>query len=167
MFQGCFLWSALLVKILPAYSFTLFVYLSANSLYHKGGGREMQTSPLDYFKNHSDMYSGEWPTLAEVFRISAKMQGDKTAFRAFVPKPHDYSYKTADTLACELAQILIDSGVKAGDKVGVTGKNSPEWALAWLSALYAGAVVVPVDVQLKNEEISELMKRADVGFLLC
>ena len=63
------------------------------------------------------------------------------------------------------ARYLLGRGVKPGDKVGVTGSNSPEWAVAYLGILFAGATVVPIDYQLKHQEIEHLLKTADVKIL--
>ena len=65
----------------------------------------------------------------------------------------------------QLADYLVESGVGPDSKVAVTGKNSPEWAVAYLAILYAGAVVVPLDYQLTNGEIDFLMKFAGVKIL--
>ena len=58
-------------------------------------------------------------------------------------------------------------GVKKGDRVGVTGKNSPEWALGYLGVLFAGGTVVPLDYGLKSKEIKGLMEISEVEILFC
>jgi long-chain acyl-CoA synthetase len=47
--------------------------------------------------------------------------------------------------------------VVKGDRVGVTGKNSPEWAIAYLGILYSGAIVVPLDYSLHDDEMEKLI----------
>jgi long-chain acyl-CoA synthetase len=42
--------------------------------------------------------------------------------------------------------------------VALTGKNSPEWAVAYLGILVAGAVVVPLDHQLSVQEMKNLIR---------
>ena len=44
-----------------------------------------------------------------------------------------------------LADWLTANGLKKGERVAVMGKNSPEWATAYLAALFASGIVVPVD----------------------
>ena len=44
----------------------------------------------------------------------------------------------------------------------MTGKNSPEWAVAYFGVLTAGAVVVPLDYQLPVPELANLVKAGDV-----
>lgn len=46
--------------------------------------------------------------------------------------------------------------------IAVIGKTSYEWIIAYLSVMYAGMVIVPLDPQLKMEELLEQIKRADV-----
>jgi long-chain acyl-CoA synthetase len=59
-----------------------------------------------------------------------------------------------------LARWLYSQGIRRGDAVAVSGKNSPEWTLAYLGILFAGAVVVPIDYQLKSEETELLLRTA-------
>ena len=42
-----------------------------------------------------------------------------------------------------LANILVDRGVEAGDRVLVSAENRPEWAIADLAVMSIGAIVVP------------------------
>ena len=51
--------------------------------------------------------------------------------------------------------------------MAVTGKNSPEWAIAYLATLTAGAVVVPIDYQLSSAEIINLVRAGDASVLFC
>ena len=45
-----------------------------------------------------------------------------------------------------------------GAKVGILGENSYEWMVAHAAILFAGAVAIPVDMNLNAQEISERMK---------
>ncbi len=47
-----------------------------------------------------------------------------------------------------VAARLAEAGVGPGDRVIVSGKNSPSWPLAYFGILRAGAVAVPVDPEL-------------------
>jgi long-chain acyl-CoA synthetase len=49
--------------------------------------------------------------------------------------------------------------------VALTGKNSPEWAVSYLAIHFAGGVVVPIDYQLKTEEIDLLLKTSGARLL--
>lgn len=118
---------------------------------------------LDEFRG--TYFSGEWPTLPEVFRITVKRYGDRPCFTVFENDKVTLTYAQALEKIEAVARWLHSRGIKRGSMVGVTGKNSPEWAVAYLGVLFAGAVVVPIDYQLKNEETDLLMKTADVKIL--
>jgi long-chain acyl-CoA synthetase len=55
------------------------------------------------------------------------------------------------------AALLAAEGVKAGDRVALQSENRPEWGVAYLAILEAGAVVVPLDVQLRTQEMGEIL----------
>jgi long-chain acyl-CoA synthetase len=51
--------------------------------------------------------------------------------------------------------------VRPGARVGLQSENRPEWGLAYLSVLAAGGVVVPLDAQLREQELGELLATAE------
>jgi long-chain acyl-CoA synthetase len=53
--------------------------------------------------------------------------------------------------------LLEREGVRPGDRVGLQSENRPEWGLAYLAILEAGGVVVPLDAQLKAQEVGEIL----------
>ncbi len=128
----------------------------------------MNLKPWDFLDEYrGKFFEGTWPTLPEMLRITAFRYGERRCFTAFVPDVLEFSYNEVLIKAEMLGQYLHALGVKKGDKVGVTGKNSPEWGLAYLGILFSGAVVVPLDYGLKNEEIAGLMETAGVDILFC
>ncbi len=113
---------------------------------------------LDDFRGRR--FSGEWPTIPEMFFISVERFPDNRCFAAFEPQPLSFSYAEAARAVRKLAGCLAGKGVQPGDRIVVTGKNSPEWAIAYLAVLSAGATVVPLDYQLRTEEIQHLLEYA-------
>lgn len=105
---------------------------------------------------------GEWPTIPEMFDITVKRFPDNRSFTAFSPEKFEQTYRESREVIIEVANFLVKSGAKKGDRIAVTGKNSPEWAIAYLAVLYAGCVVVPLDYQLKPQEMDVLLEHADV-----
>ncbi len=110
-------------------------------------------------------FTGEWPTLPQLFRITTERYPDRRCFSIYEPDNLFLSYREAWTAIVAVARRLMRAGVKPGDLVAVTGKNSPEWTVAYLATLMAGATVVPLDYQLKSDEIVALMKFAGVRAL--
>jgi long-chain acyl-CoA synthetase len=110
-------------------------------------------------------FSGSWPTLPEVFRITTTRYGERACFTIFEPHRVSLTYTEALKIIEAAARWLYHQGVRPGEKIALTGKNSPQWTLAYLSILFAGAVVVPIDYQLKNDEIEMLIKAAGAEIL--
>lgn len=110
-------------------------------------------------------FKGEWPTLPELFALTASRYPDRPCFTVFEPGRRTLSYREALGKIEAAARRLRSAGVGRGDKVAVTGKNSPEWAVAYFAALAAGAVVVPLDYQLSIPELANLVEAGDVSAL--
>ena len=111
------------------------------------------------------LFNGEFPTLPELFNISKTRFPDRRCFTCYDPQEMLFTYAEAYERVETTANFLLSAGLKKGDRVGLTGKNSPEWALAYLAVLSAGGTVVPVDYSLRSEEISVLLEFAEINIL--
>ncbi|PKL10482.1 MAG: long-chain fatty acid--CoA ligase [Spirochaetae bacterium HGW-Spirochaetae-8] len=128
--------------------------------------RNSNSRPWDFLAQYKgEMFSGEWPTLPQMFDITCKQFPDNRCFTAFSPEDITLTYTQAREKIVGVANYLAAKGVKHGDRVAVCGKNSPEWAIAYLAILYVGATVIPLDYQLKDEEIDFLLTFAGVQYL--
>jgi long-chain acyl-CoA synthetase len=110
-------------------------------------------------------FFGEWPTLPEMFRITVSRYPQRACFTIYEPERISLNYTEALKQIEALARWLHSKGISKGDKVAVSGKNAPEWTIAYLGILFAGAIVVPIDCQLKTNEIDLLIKTAEVKIL--
>ena len=110
-------------------------------------------------------FQGSWPNVKEMFHISVLRYPDNHCLRAFSSKEERFTYREAEERIKAVAAALMESGVKKGDKIGVSGKNSPEWAIAYFGIIYAGAIVVPLDYLLKDAEMEHLMAFGGVSRL--
>ena len=111
------------------------------------------------------IFSGEWPTLPEMFRITVSRYRERPCFTIYEPDRISLNYTESLRLIEAVARWLHSKGIQRGDRVAVTGKNAPEWTIAYLGILFAGAVVVPIDYQLKPEETDLLIKTAGARIL--
>jgi long-chain acyl-CoA synthetase len=107
-------------------------------------------------------FAGEWPTLSELFVLSARRYPERACFTVFEPDRRSLDYAQALAKIESAARKLRSLGIGRGDKVAVAGKNGPEWAVAYFSVLFAGAVVVPLDYQLSVHELANLIRAGDV-----
>ncbi len=124
------------------------------------------TTPWAFLDEYrGKMFDGEWPTLPEMFRITARRHPDRPCFTVYSPDRVALTYAEALARIERCAAFLAGAGLRKGDKAAVTGKNAPEWAVAYLGILFAGATAVPIDYQLRNEEIENILRASDSRFL--
>lgn len=109
------------------------------------------------------MYNGEWPTLRETFEITQYRYPDNECFKTIVPSPVAYTYTEALKKIKDIAYYLVESGIKKGDHICVSGKNSPEWAIVYFAIHFAGAIIVPLDYALHPNEMEKILSFGDVN----
>ena len=125
-----------------------------------------KTNVETFFSYQGKKYMGQWPTFREMMEISEERFPDNEAFKAIVPKVVTFTYKEALKKIREIAYYLIASGAKKGDHIAVTGKNSPEWALAYFAISFAGCIIVPLDYSLHIEDMEKILAFGDVDRII-
>jgi long-chain acyl-CoA synthetase len=89
--------------------------------------------------------------LASILVDSASRRGDATALKL---DDTEVSYAVLDGASAHVAGLLRERGVQPGDRVGIMLPNVPYFAVCYYGALWAGAVVVPMNVLLKGREVA-------------
>ncbi|MCR5270094.1 MAG: AMP-binding protein [Prevotella sp.] len=66
----------------------------------------------------------------------------------------------------EKVHILFEnSGVKKGDKIALCGRNSSQWAVAFLATLTYGAIAVPILHEFMPDQIHNIVNHSDAKLL--
>ena len=79
-----------------------------------------------------------------------------TDYKGITLQYHDVARKI------EKLHILFEySGVKPGDKIGLCGRNSSHWAVAFFATLTYGAVAVPIQNEFKPEQIYNIVNHSE------
>ena len=107
------------------------------------------------------VFSGEWPTIKELFHINTMRYPDNTCWKEYSPKEISLTYKEAEEKVKEVSSWFLSLGVKKGDKIIVSGKNSVAWAVTYIAVQYAGCTVVPLDSSLHDEDFIKFAKFSD------
>ncbi len=102
--------------------------------------------------------------LAILLEDSAHRLPEKTAF-VFGDKR--YSYQQIDAAASQVAGGLAQLGIRPGDKVALSCPNLPYFPIAYFGILKAGAVVVPLSILLKHEEVTYHLDDSDAVAYFC
>ncbi|MBA2518004.1 MAG: long-chain fatty acid--CoA ligase [Solirubrobacterales bacterium] len=95
--------------------------------------------------------------IAGIVPASAARHAGRTALRL---GDAEISYASLDDAVAQVAGLLRERGVGAGDRVAVMLPNLPPFAFAYYGALRLGAVVQPMNVLLKRREVSFLLNDA-------
>ena len=93
-------------------------------------------------------------TLAEVFRVSAKRYGSKTAL---IFDDTSLTYSELDRWSDAMAAQLYANGVRPGDAVGLWWPRSLELHVAVLGIVKAGACYVPLDREMPAERVETVL----------
>jgi long-chain acyl-CoA synthetase len=96
--------------------------------------------------------------LASVLIDTAHRQPQREALRRGERR---ISYAELDAASSEVARRLAADGVAPGDRVALMVPNVPEFVAAYYGILRAGAIVVPLDVDLTRHELRSTL--ADAG----
>ena len=75
------------------------------------------------------------------------------------------SYKKMQEDIRSLGTSLINLGLR-GRKIAVIGENSYYWAISYFAIANGVGVVVPIDRELKEKEVGNLLKRAEVSAVI-
>ena len=77
-----------------------------------------------------------------------------------------FTYRQFKDAAWSLAAALQDSGLQAGGRVAILMTNQSKWLISAYAALFAGAVLVPLDYKLSAEEQLKLLAHSKAEFLV-
>jgi long-chain acyl-CoA synthetase len=95
-------------------------------------------------------FTGAPPTLRDLFDLTRLY--DQTEFLVYEDERYTFAdvYARADGFA---AALIERYGVVKGDRVAIAMRNFPEWVMAYLGALTAGAVVVSMNAWWTADEL--------------
>ncbi|WP_299637198.1 amino acid adenylation domain-containing protein, partial [uncultured Tenacibaculum sp.] len=101
--------------------------------------------------------------VTEIFKGKVKSYAQDTAI---VSDINNLSYKELDELSNQMAQYLIDSGVKKGDYVPIAMSRGVEMIIGIFGVLKMGGVYVPIDPNFPVERILYILKDVTASVLI-
>ena len=78
----------------------------------------------------------------------------------------EITWKVFDEKANRFANLLLERGVKKGDKVGILLMNCLEWLPIYFGILKTGALAVPLNFRYTPDEIKYCLDLAEVDVLM-
>lgn len=105
----------------------------------------------------------EIPSFVKLIEASLVKNWDRDAltdFKGTTLQYHDVARKI------EKLHILFEnSGVKPGDQIALAGRNSANWAVAFLATLAYGAVAVPILHEFTADQMHNIVNHSDAKLL--
>lgn len=106
--------------------------------------------------------------LVTMFRRSAAAGGDQPFLWAKAQGTYaPWSWRRAEEEAGLLARCLAQLGVGAGERVLIVSENRPEWCVADLAILTAGAITVPAYTTSTTDDFAYLLGHAEAKAVIC
>lgn len=76
-------------------------------------------------------------------------------------------YRDIARKIAKLHLLFKHAGINKEEKIALCGKNSTQWAVAFMAAMTYGAVPVPILHEFKPEQIHNLLNHSDSRILFC
>ena len=105
--------------------------------------------------------------LKELIDYVGKEYSNKTAYRYRKGQGiTDVSFKKFSADVTALGEYILSLGYKDGARIALLGENSYNWVVAYFAVINSGNVVVPIDKELKANEIYRLINDSDAKMLI-
>lgn len=126
---------------------------------------------VDVLEQNSRSYGDEIalveinPEVKEIRRVTWK------EYELMEPSPmthyrREISWRVLDEKANRFANLLMNRGIKKGDKVAILLMNCLEWLPIYFGILKTGALAVPLNFRYAPDEIEYCVKLAEVDILV-
>jgi acyl-CoA synthetase (AMP-forming)/AMP-acid ligase II len=96
-------------------------------------------------------------TLSGLFAASVARSADRVAV---FQDERTWTYAELDAWATTVAHRLRDLGVRAGSRVGIYLPNSVQWIVTALATARLGAMILPVNLRYRPDELRGLLRGA-------
>ncbi|MCR5651856.1 MAG: acyl--CoA ligase [Lachnospiraceae bacterium] len=125
----------------------------------------------EYLERNAKLYADEValvelnPEMADNRRITWK-EYELIEPSHFEPYRREITWKVFNEKANRFANLLIQRGIKKGDKVAIIMYNCLEWLPIYFGVLKAGAIAVPFNFRYDAEEILYCAELAEVDMIV-
>lgn len=102
-------------------------------------------------------------TMGRLVESMADKKGDET-YLLF--EDERVTFGEIDRRTNQVANVLLDWGVKPGDKVCLMMNNAPEYLYLWYALAKIGAVMAPINVHLRGDVLAHILHHCDAGMYI-
>ena len=105
--------------------------------------------------------------LKELIYYAGEEYGKKTAYRyRDGSKVIDVTFEQFSADVVAFGEYILNKGYNKGTRIAILGENSYFWVVAYFAIISTGNVVVPIDKELKANEISHLLNNSEATLLI-
>jgi long-chain acyl-CoA synthetase len=101
----------------------------------------------------------DYYTLPNLIDRSVSLYADKDALSKVGETPMLYS-EFGEKIK-QTVKLLQENGISQGDKVVLLSENMPNWAVAYFSVTYIGAVIVPVLPDFHSADVHHILRHSE------
>ena len=107
-------------------------------------------------------------TIQRMLEKKSSLYADKTAYsiRREDLSVSSFTFSEVFALLTEFSVHLKALGLRRREHVAIVGENSPQWAISYFAAIWAGAIAIPLDARAKTEHIKQVLALSDSRFLI-
>ena len=106
--------------------------------------------------------------LVSMFRRSAAAGGERPFLWAKTDGVYrPWSWQRVAEEVELVARCLAQCGIAGGERVLIVAENRPEWCVADLAILTAGAITVPAYTTSTTDDFAYLLNHAEVAAVIC
>jgi len=114
-------------------------------------------------KAEADVKSAKPVIVRDIIMESVNAHPELTAYMYKNSRTEPYIPVTYREFASDVAALgakLVDMGL-SGKRIAIIGENCYQWSVAYFAALFGAGIAVPLDRELKADEIKNLLKVAE------
>nr|WP_225872653.1 non-ribosomal peptide synthetase/type I polyketide synthase [Pedobacter frigoris] len=157
--------SASIEKMMQRYEYLLRQLVIAPDTPIRNSFSKIDDEQIDQLKkwNNTACFYPEDQSLPQLISDVVAMYPDHSALTF---KDVSFTYSELNAKANQLAALLIENGLKKGDKIAVSLDRSAELVVGILAAIKAGGVYVPLDPKFPANRINYMLEDSGAVFLL-
>jgi len=103
-----------------------------------------------------------WLNIGEIINVNANKYPDKLALK---DARRQLTFKQLNERTNKLANGILKSGIKKGDKLAILSNNCIEFMEIYVAAAKGGFIIVPLNFRLHPDEISFVINNSDAKWL--
>ena len=99
-----------------------------------------------------------WLNIGEIVNVNASKYPDKLALK---DAKKQLTFKELNERTNRLANGILNSGIKKGDKVAILSNNCIEFMELYVAAAKGGFIIVPLNFRLHPDDLSYIINNSE------